>query len=350
MQQKLRIATAGTGYFSQFHYNAWQRLMREGRVELTAVCNRTLSRAQEFADRYGFQSTYRDFSEMLQQVKPDLVDIITPPVTHPSYVRAAVDRGVAAICQKPFTPSLAEAESLVAHIERNAGTVAIHENFRFQPWYGKLRQLLEDGTIGEPYQVSFRLRPGDGQGEDAYLNRQPYFQQMERFLVHETAIHLIDTFRYLFGEMTGVYAQLRRLNPVIAGEDSGIILFDFSNGRRGLFDGNRLVDHKADNRRLTMGEMCIEGSGGTLALDGDGNIRLRKHGSNEWQPVAYAWNNQDYAGDCVYRVQQHVLDHLQQNAPLMNSARDYLVNLRIEEAVYKSAASGSRIDLNTAAA
>ena len=350
MQQKLRIATAGTGYFSQFHYNAWQRLMQEGRVELTAVCNRTLSRAQEFADRYGFQSTYRDFSEMLQQVKPDLVDIITPPVTHPSYVRAAVDGGVAAICQKPFTPSLAEAESLVAHIERNAGKVAIHENFRFQPWYGKLRRLLEDGAIGEPYQVSFRLRPGDGQGEDAYLNRQPYFQQMERFLVHETAIHLIDTFRYLFGEMTGVYAQLRRLNPVIAGEDSGIILFDFSNGRRGLFDGNRLVDHKADNRRLTMGEMCIEGSGGTLALDGDGNIRLRKHGSNEWQPVAYTWNNQDYAGDCVYRVQQHVLDHLQQNAPLMNSARDYLVNLRIEEAVYQSAASGSRIDLNTAAA
>lgn len=217
MQGKLRIATVGTGYFSQFHYNAWQHLMEEGRVELTAVCNRTLPRAQEFAERFGFETAYGDLSEMLDQVKPDLLDIITPPPTHPEYVRAAVDRGIAAICQKPFTPSLADAESLVAYIEDKSGKVAIHENFRFQPWYGKLRQLIDHGAIGEPYQVTFKLRPGDGQGREAYLSRQPYFQQMERFLVHETAIHLIDTFRYLFGEMTGVYAQLRRLNPAIAG-------------------------------------------------------------------------------------------------------------------------------------
>lgn len=94
-----------------------------------------------------------------------------------------------------------------------------------------------------------------------------------------------------------------------------------------------------------MGEMCIEGSGGTLTLDGDGNIRLRQHDSNEWQTIDYQWQDRDYAGDCVYLVQQHVLDHLQQGIPLVNSAKDYLTNLRIEEAVYQSADCGSRIDL-----
>ncbi|MEO0763052.1 MAG: hypothetical protein AAFZ09_14815, partial [Pseudomonadota bacterium] len=60
----------------------------------------------------------------------------------------------------------------------------------------------------------------DGQGPDAYHARQPYFQRMPRFLVHETAVHWIDTFRYLMGEAETVYADLRRLNPAIAGEDA----------------------------------------------------------------------------------------------------------------------------------
>ena len=265
MKKPLRVATAGTGYFSQFHYNAWQELRDEGLIELIAICNRTASTGEEFAVRYGIPAVYGDFETMLAEVKPDLVDVITPPVTHLAYVRAAVDKGVAVICQKPFTPNLEQAESLMREVKKK-GTVVIHENFRFQPWYPKLKTLIEEGAIGEPYQVSFWLRPGDGQGPEAYLSRQPYFQQMERFLVHETAIHLIDTFRFLFGEIRSVYSELVKLNPVIAGEDSGIILFDFENGRRGLFDGNRLVDHKADNRRLTMGEMSIEGSGGSLRL------------------------------------------------------------------------------------
>ena len=42
---------------------------------------------------------------------------------------------------------------------------------------------------------------------------------MEKFLVHETAIHLIDVFRFLLGEEpSAVYAALRRLNPAIKGE------------------------------------------------------------------------------------------------------------------------------------
>ena len=42
---------------------------------------------------------------------------------------------------------------------------------------------------------------------------------MPRLLIHETGVHYIDTFRYLFGTPTAVHADLRRCNPVIAGED-----------------------------------------------------------------------------------------------------------------------------------
>ena len=97
----------------------------------------------------------------------------------------------------------------------------VHENFRFSPWYREAKRLLDSGSLGTPHAISFRLRPGDGQGVDAYLSRQPYFQKMPRFLVFETAIHFIDTFRYLMGEVEAITARLRRINPVILGEDAG---------------------------------------------------------------------------------------------------------------------------------
>ena len=317
----------------------------EGIVEPVAIFNRSEPRATEFVGQYGFKSVYHDFEAMLDNETIDLVDIITPPETHDRFVRAALERDIAVICQKPFTPDYSTASLLVDFIANKQGRVFIHEDFRFQPWYSKIKSLIEDGEIGEPYQVSFWLRPGDGQGPQAYLDRQPYFQQMPRFLVHETAIHLIDTFRFLFGEVRSVYAQLDRLNPVIAGEDAGIILFEFENGCRGLFDGNRLVDHAANNCRLTMGEMRIEGSAATLNLDGFGSLYLRKKSATAVTSIMYDWNDIDFAGDCVYLTNRHLVDHLTKDTPAMNSAAEYLVNLKIEQAVYQSASSATKIDL-----
>ncbi len=339
---RLRVATVGAGYFSQFQYEAWARM---DDVALVALCNRSADAGQRVAETWGIPERFTDFDTMLERVAPDLVDVITPPVTHLDCIRAAAARGVPVICQKPFCRTLDEAEEAVAVAEAAGIPLVVHENFRFQPWHIEARRLLQDGAIGEPYQASFRLRPGDGQGPRAYLDRQPYFQQMERFLVHETAIHLIDVFRFLLGEVSGVYAALRRLNPAIAGEDSGIFLLDFAAGTRALFDGNRLVDHVAENRRLTMGDMWLEGSDAVLRLDGDGRLFLRPHGSNDERAVDYAWENRGFAGDCVFRLQRHVVDRLRDGGAPMNTGRDYLANLRVEEAVYESDRIGRRIAL-----
>ena len=141
---------------------------------------------------------------------------------------------------------------------------------------------MQNGIIGEWLQATFQLRPGDGQGPRAYLDRQPYFQKMPRLLIHETGIHFIDTFRYLFGDPKDLYADLRRLNSAIAGEDSGYFLFGFDGGKRALFDGNRLLDHPAENHRLTMGELLIEGTEGVLKLTGNGAVSYRKSGQQNW--------------------------------------------------------------------
>ena len=212
-----------------------------------------------------------------------------------------------------------------------------------------MHREIEDGTIGHVLQATFRLRPGDGQGPDAYLDRQPYFQKMERFLVHETGVHFVDIFRFLLGDPVAVYADLRRINPVIAGEDAGYVLFDHAKGARALFDGNRHLDHHADNLRRTMGEALIEGTTGSLTLTGDGAVHRRSFGTGESHLVLPRDRWDGFGGDCVHALQTHVIGGLLDREPLENMASDYLKVVAIEEAIYRSSAEGRKIALETAA-
>jgi predicted dehydrogenase len=332
----IKVAVAGTGYFSQFHFDGWSRLPE---VRLVGVCSLDPAGLVDAAARHLIPRQFAEVGAMLDATRPDLLDIVTPPAGHLSILEEAARRGVDVICQKPLGGDLATARAMVKIAEQAGISFVAHENFRFQPWYREARRLIEQGALGQVHNVAFRLRPGDGQGPRAYLERQPYFQQMPRFLIHETAIHMIDTFRFLFGEMSGVFARLRRLNPHIRGEDAGLVLFEFASGAAGVFDGNRLIDFVADDPRLTMGELLLEGAGGTLRLDGFGRLWLKPHKAPE-REHAYEWQNRGYGGDSVCALQRHVIDHLQAGAPLENSAAAYLRNLEIEEAIYRAAVSG----------
>ncbi|MEO1612445.1 MAG: Gfo/Idh/MocA family oxidoreductase [Pseudomonadota bacterium] len=332
----MKVALIGAGYFGQFHIDAWKRA--EG-ATLAAIVDPDPSKAA--AGVPGFA----DAMAMVEAIQPDIVDIASPPPTHLPLIETLSPFVKNIICQKPFCGGLADAEKAVKIAAANGARVIVHENFRYQPWHMEAQRLLATGAVGDPYEITFRLRPGDGQGPAAYLARQPYFQQMERFLVHETAIHVIDVFRAMFGEPDGVYADLRRLNPAIRGEDAGLIVLDYADGRRAVFDGNRLADHRAENRRLTMGEMEVEGAAGSLRLNGDGEISLRAHGANDERAHEYAWEDRNFGGDCVYISSLKYLDSFRSGAPHPTEAAAYLANMRIVEAAYRSAAEGRRIDL-----
>jgi len=339
--KKIRLAVVGTGYFSQFHYDAWQRLG----VEIVGICSLDEKEAKKYSHVFDNCKVFLNFEEMITNTKPDIVDIITPPKNHLKFIKIAAKNNVNVICQKPFTNSLIEAKEAVRIASKTNIEIAVHENFRFQPWYKKINEILASSLLGDLFQVSFRMRPGDGQGKDAYLDRQPYFQKMEKFLIHETAIHFIDVYRYLFGEIKSVFASLSKLNSNIKGEDTAIIFLEFNSGVRGLFDANRLSDHIAQNRRLTIGEMLIEGSQGTLRLDGDGRIFYRKFKTNNEILINYKWSKRGFAGDSVYFYQKHVLNYYTEGHNLTNTAKNYLCNLLVEEGIYESNNLNKRVFL-----
>jgi len=339
----LRVAIAGAGFFSRFQIEGWKAI--DG-VEIVGIANRHLDKADAAARRYGIGRAFESVEAMLDEIRPDLFDIITPPPTHRAFVGAALVRGIPTICQKPFGTSYDDALAMVEAAERAGVPLVVHENFRFEPWYREARRLVESGTLGTLHAVGFRMRPGDGQGPRAYLDRQPYFQAMPRFLVVETAIHFIDTFRYLMGEVDAITARLRRMNPAMAGEDAGYLLFEFAQGATGLLDANRSNDHVAANPWRTLGEMWLEGSAGVLRLDGDARLWWKSHHGPEAQHAYDPGPADTFGGGACERLQRHVVNHLARGTPLENAARDYLANLRVQEAAYVSHREARRVALS----
>lgn len=331
---KLKGVAIGAGYFSQFHFDAWSRL---DNAELSAICDLHADKAKRAAEAHGVPQHYTDLGEMLASEKPDFIDIITRPDSHLDLVRQASSEGIAVICQKPLAPTYDEAIELV-QVAKDAGMpLMVHENFRFQPWYREMKRLIEQGVVGDQlHSIQVRTRTGDGWQSDAYLARQPYFRDMKRFLVFETGVHFIDTFRFLCGEISGVYATLRRLNKEISGEDAGTILFEFASGTAGIWDANRFNESNTADPRYTFGQVLVEGKGGSIRLYPDGRLTVQRLGHPEEEhPYLHAKRN--FASDCVLETQRHFVDCLLGSKSFETSGAEYLKTLAVQEAVYTSA-------------
>lgn len=339
---KLKGVGIGAGYFSDYHYEAWNRM---DDVNIIAICDLDKSKAQKAANKWGIPAVYNDPIEMLNKVKPDFVDIITPPDSHLQLVKEAADSGISVICQKPLATSYEEALSIVDYVNKCKIRFMVHENWRFQPWHRQMKNMIDAGDIGNSlHTLYFRMRTGDGWGKDAYLERQPYFRQMPKLLIYETGIHFIDTYRFLAGEVKSVYAQLRKLNKEIEGEDAGIVHFNFTSGAMGLYDGNRYNESMYSNDRYTFGEFIIEGSNGTLRLDGEGNLTIQNLGK-KIQPVNYKHEKRGFAGDSVYITQLHFINGLLNDLPFETNGPNYLRSLEVQDAIYESAETNAVVKI-----
>lgn len=339
---QLKGVAVGAGYFSQFHYEAWNRIPE---VSLAACCDVDPHRSAAARDTYGIAQCYTDYGRMLDEEQPDFVDVITRPAQHLEMCREAVRRGIHVICQKPLAPTLDEAKQIVQLTADSKSRLMVHENFRFQPWHREIKRLLEAGEIGDRlHSLTFRSRPGDGWGDDAYLARQPYFRDMKRFLIYETGIHFIDTFRFLAGDVGRVYCLLRRLNEAIAGEDCGILIMEFLCGAVGLWDANRYNESNCDDPRYTFGQFLVEANGGTIRLAMDGTMTIQPLGKPA-RPHAYEHQRRGFGGDCCYQTQRHFIDGLLSGSPFETSGPEYLKSLSVQWAMYESAATRAPVDV-----
>lgn len=339
----LRGICIGAGYFSRYQYEAWTRIPE---VEILAVCNRSQEKAREVAETYDIPRTaaWDELAALLDELQPDFVDIITPPESHLDVVKSAAARGIHVICQKPLAPTLEQSRRIV-EVARDAGIrFLVHENWRWQPWYREIKRQLDEGALGELFSIGVRMRMGDGWQPDAYLARQPFFRTYPRLLVYETAVHFLDTFRFLGGEIETIYCQLSRRNPDIAGEDAGIITATFESGATALLDASRYNESSAADARYTFGAVRVDGSKGHIELDLEGGLTFKPLGQPP-REIQYEHGRQGFAGDCVHALQRHFTDCMLNDLPFERTGEDYLKTVALVEACYESSAAGRAVKI-----
>jgi predicted dehydrogenase len=133
-----------------------------------------------------------------------------------------------------------------------------------------------------------------------------------------------------------VFANLRRLNSMIKGEETGQVFFRFESGATAIWDANRYNEVESATPRYTFGEMRIDASGGHLTMDTASNIRLKHLGEAAYDHD-YTRADVNFAGDCVYALQRHFADCMRSGAPFESTGEDYLKTIRVVEKVYESA-------------
>jgi predicted dehydrogenase len=324
-------ALIGCGFFSQHHQEAWRRVSD---AEIVAACDLSLERARAAAPR-----AYTSVEEMLKVEELDFVDIVTRSATHLEIISLVAERGLAIICQKPMAPDWATACRMVEISERHGVRFMIHDNWRWQSWYRAAGAMIARGDIGTPLNYGFRCQVSHGTGDEPYP-KQAYFRQLERFLIDEVLVHHIDTARFLFGDISSIYAEGVRRNPRIVGEDHAILTLRHASGATGgamgSVEGHAFLKR---NNSATHDEAIFEGESGTIRVNSSGEI---------WAGDERIWRDSGtgYRGDSVYAAQAHFIECLKSGQPFETGAREYLAKtFAAVEAAYASLASHSRVEI-----
>jgi predicted dehydrogenase len=340
--EPLRGLFCGAGHFAKIQLGAWREVAG---VRIVALANRTLARGEALAAEFGVERVDSDYERLLDEVRPDFVDICTAVETHRAIAAAAAARGVAILCQKPLAPRIEEAEALVVDATRRGARIMANDNWRWQGWYRELHTLIEGGAIGAPQHARFVLRPGDGAGPEPYP-LQPFFRDMERFVVLEVGGHYLDTMRFMLGEITAVHCVTRRRNLRIQGEDAALVIVELASGATALFDADRTAV-TATVRPPVNGHVFIEGSEGNLRLDESGAIFTQRRGEPE-QRHEYAIPP-GYRGGSAVAAQAHFAACLRSGERFETEAVEYLAIERAVDACYRSARTAATVRLEAAA-
>ncbi|MEM9474943.1 MAG: Gfo/Idh/MocA family oxidoreductase [Pseudomonadota bacterium] len=335
-----RGALIGCGFFARNHLHGWQDV--EG-AEIVAVCDLDHEKAQAVGQEFGIAGVFDDAARMLAETDLDFVDIATTPPSHRSLVELVCHHGLAVICQKPIADTYAEARAMVDAAEAAGVPFLIHENFRWQLGFVRIKAALDAGRIGAPRfaRLSFR------HGFDVYAT-QPYLATIERFVLMDVGIHLYDVLRHLMGEVSHLACETASLRPGVAGEDSFTSLLRHSSGAVSVVDCSFASTIHPEPFPATLA--WIEGYKGTLELTTD--LRLHIHAAGEKvvesaDPEVPAWGARPWhtIQDSVIRFQAHVVDVLNGRAEPQPSGRDNLNTLALTLASYDAMRERQLIDV-----
>jgi xylose dehydrogenase (NAD/NADP) len=138
--------------------------------ELIAVASRDHERAKSYAQQHGIPRSYAGYESLLEDEELDAVYIALPNALHGEWILASLEAGKHVLCEKPLTPTSAEAAELFDLASSRELVLAEAFMYRHHPKTLRVRELLREGLIGELQTIrcSFSFRVVDPKNDIRY--------------------------------------------------------------------------------------------------------------------------------------------------------------------------------------
>ncbi|RAY14548.1 gfo/Idh/MocA family oxidoreductase [Actinomadura craniellae] len=263
MRETVRAGIIGTGFMGRVH----ARAARLAGARVTGVAGSGLAKAQQAAPLLGADQAYATGAELIESGDVDVVHICTPNHLHAPLALAALDRGLAVVCEKPLATDAATAALLA---DRAAGAVAtVPFVYRFHAMVREARQRVAAGDIGRisviqgSYLQDWLLRP-----EDDNWRADPAVGGPSRTFA-DIGSHWCDLAEFVTGDrITAVSAQTavvideRASNAPVLTEDVAIVQFRTAAGAVGTVTTSQVAPGRKNRLFLE-----ISGAAASLAFD-----------------------------------------------------------------------------------
>lgn len=189
-------------------FSWYKRLRDRGLLAAVVESNETM-KGKIGNDPFPFYTT---LDEALEQEKVDFLVNVTPPAVHTYINHLAFDHKLPVLCEKPISFKYEESIDVVRRAKRENIPFMIAENYRRFPYVRKLKQILNQGRIGDLSVI------------DVSFYR--YHQVTRNYTVHllrDISIHHFDMIRYLSGT-EGRSIQAKLYNPIGGWKEDGAVL------------------------------------------------------------------------------------------------------------------------------
>lgn len=245
--EKLKVAVAGLGRIGRIHLKNLCRNFPE--IEVLAVMD-VFDESEAIARDFNIPVFVKDFDELLAVNGVDAVVICSPTDTHADYVVKAAKAGKNIFCEKPLDLSLSRVQEVLKIVDESGVKLMMGFNRRFDPEFKRIRQLVEDGSVGDVHIVKITSRD-PGPPPVSYI-------KVSGGLFLDMTIHDFDMARYISGkQVKEVFAKgTVMVDPEIgkAGDiDTAVITLTFEDDTMAIIDNSRKAVYGYDQRLEVFG-------------------------------------------------------------------------------------------------
>ena len=202
-------------------------------IDVVAVCDANLARAQSVAKELHVPRAYADYKELLADPDIDVVSVGLPNFLHAPVSIAALEAGKHVMCEKPFATSAALAEEMIATSQRTGKLLSINQHMRFEGTSRAMREAVVEGRFGKVYLADVRMIRSTGiPGFGSWFTNK---DMAGAGALYDIGVHMLDLAMFLLG-FPKVGAVRGMLSSALGEQKIGLGGWGIDRGTAGRYD------------------------------------------------------------------------------------------------------------------